>query len=92
MDASARHESGVAVPTYAVIKGDYALRVAHTNHRSQPSDFDLLVAEVKRIGAELVGTGPQASTAWSIPLTRGTMAAENQACDIAGTTGKHYSY
>jgi glutamate/tyrosine decarboxylase-like PLP-dependent enzyme len=49
------HESGVAVPTYTVLDGRYVLRVAHTNHRSRNEDFDLLVAEVKRIGAELAG-------------------------------------
>jgi glutamate/tyrosine decarboxylase-like PLP-dependent enzyme len=49
------HESGVAVPTYTVLGGRYVLRVAHTNHRSRNEDFDLLVAEVKRIGAELAG-------------------------------------
>jgi glutamate/tyrosine decarboxylase-like PLP-dependent enzyme len=47
------HESGVAVPSYATLQGRFGLRVAITNHRSRREDFDLLVAEVRRIGAEL---------------------------------------
>ena len=30
--------------------GSYALHMAHTNHRSRYEDFDLLVAEVVRLG------------------------------------------
>jgi len=44
------HESGIAVPSYATIGGEYALRVAITNHRSRREDFDLLVREVTRLG------------------------------------------
>jgi aromatic-L-amino-acid decarboxylase len=36
------------------IKGKYVLRACNVNHRSRYEDFDWLVAEVKRIGAELV--------------------------------------
>ncbi|MEI6388472.1 MAG: pyridoxal-dependent decarboxylase [Spirochaetota bacterium] len=50
------HESGIAVPTYATLGGRYVLRVAHTNHRSEDRDFDLLVAETRRIGAELAAS------------------------------------
>ncbi|HEU5170911.1 MAG TPA: pyridoxal-dependent decarboxylase [Gemmatimonadales bacterium] len=49
------HESGVAVPSNAVIGGRYALRVAITNHRSRREDFDLLVREVRRLGEQLAG-------------------------------------
>jgi glutamate/tyrosine decarboxylase-like PLP-dependent enzyme len=48
------HESGVAAPSYTLIKGKYALRVAITNHRSRREDFEELVAEVIRLGNKLV--------------------------------------
>jgi glutamate/tyrosine decarboxylase-like PLP-dependent enzyme len=47
-------ESGLAVPSSTVVRGRYALRVAATNHRSRRADFDLLVAAVRRHGAELL--------------------------------------
>jgi aromatic-L-amino-acid decarboxylase len=46
------HESGVAVPSNALLNGRFAIRVAITNHRSRLDDFDLLVREVRRLGAE----------------------------------------
>jgi glutamate/tyrosine decarboxylase-like PLP-dependent enzyme len=48
------HESGIAVPSNALLGGRFALRVAITNHRSRREDFDLLVREVRRMGAEWV--------------------------------------
>ncbi len=48
-------ERGIAVPSYARIRGKYCLRVAITNHRSRREDFDLLVREVIRIGRSIVG-------------------------------------
>jgi glutamate/tyrosine decarboxylase-like PLP-dependent enzyme len=48
------HENGTAVPSNALLGGRYALRVAITNHRSRREDFELLVREVRRIGAECV--------------------------------------
>lgn len=47
------HESGIAVPSYTLIDGKYALRVAITNHRSRREDFDLFVREVIRLGNAL---------------------------------------
>ena len=47
------HESGIAAPSYTTLEGRYCLRVCITNHRSQRSDFDLLVANVVRLGAEI---------------------------------------
>ncbi len=44
------HESGVALPTYTVLKGKYVIRVAHVNHRSRRDDFDMLVEAVVKIG------------------------------------------
>jgi len=48
------HESGIAAPSYTLLNGRYALRVANVNHRSQREDFDILVAAVLRLGRELV--------------------------------------
>ncbi|HET8623535.1 MAG TPA: pyridoxal-dependent decarboxylase [Gemmatimonadales bacterium] len=47
------HESGVAVPSNALLGGRYALRVAITNHRSRREDFELLVREVRRLGSDV---------------------------------------
>ena len=47
------HESGVAAPSYTMLRGRYALRAAITNHRSRREDFELLVAEVLRLGRAL---------------------------------------
>ena len=47
------HESGIAGPSYTTLRGRYALRVANTNHRSRREDFDILVREVLRVGAEV---------------------------------------
>ena len=47
------HESGVAVPSYTVLHGKYALRVANTNHRSRRADFDLLINKVIELGNDL---------------------------------------
>jgi aromatic-L-amino-acid decarboxylase len=46
-------EQGIAAPSGTVIGGRYVLHVAHTNHRSQREDFDILVRQVIRIGQEL---------------------------------------
>ena len=57
------HERGIAVPTYAMLEGSFAIRVAHTNHRTRYEDFDLLVREVVRLGQALVREGAGAA-AW----------------------------
>jgi glutamate/tyrosine decarboxylase-like PLP-dependent enzyme len=49
------HEQGIAVPSNLTLGGRFALRVAITNHRSRREDFDLLIREARRIGAELAG-------------------------------------
>ena len=57
-------ESGIAVPSNARINGRFAIRVAHTNHRTIRSDFDLLLARALEMATELPGTDrDQASTA-----------------------------
>jgi glutamate/tyrosine decarboxylase-like PLP-dependent enzyme len=47
------HEEGIAAPSYTLLNGRYAIRVANTNHRSKKEDFDALVEETSRIGREL---------------------------------------
>jgi glutamate/tyrosine decarboxylase-like PLP-dependent enzyme len=48
-------ESGVAVPSNAMIDGRYALRVANTNYRSTREDFEVLVRESVRQGLGVRG-------------------------------------
>ena len=50
---------GIAVPSQTTLDGRFAIRVCITNHRSEDRDFDLLVDEVVRLGAEL-GARPAA--------------------------------
>ena len=47
------HESGVALPSYTIIKGKYSLRVANTNHRTIKEDFKILTAKVVELGEKL---------------------------------------
>ena len=56
-------ESGVAVPSTAVLDGRLGLRVAITNHRSRMSDFDVFVEALLALGRELAAAAPQASEA-----------------------------
>ncbi len=51
------HESGIAVPSYTVLNGKYALRAAITNHRSQRVDFEVMLEAVVRIGKQLLKEG-----------------------------------
>ena len=46
-------EQGIAAPSCTTLNGKYCLRVAIANHRSQLSDFDLLISEIKRLGKSL---------------------------------------
>jgi aromatic-L-amino-acid decarboxylase len=47
------HEEGIAAPTYTLLNGEYVIRAAITNHRSQLHDFEILVKETLRMGREL---------------------------------------
>jgi len=47
------HEEAIALPTYTVLHGRYAIRVAITNHRSKLEDFDALAGASVRIGRGL---------------------------------------
>jgi glutamate/tyrosine decarboxylase-like PLP-dependent enzyme len=49
-------EAGIAAPSSTVIDGKFAIRVAHTNHRTRREDFALLVRETLRIGGEISST------------------------------------
>jgi aromatic-L-amino-acid decarboxylase len=50
------HEKGIATPSYTLLDGRYAIRVAITNHRSNKADFDILAEACVRIGNELIKT------------------------------------
>ncbi|MEU3962784.1 pyridoxal-dependent decarboxylase [Streptomyces buecherae] len=47
---------GIAMPSHTVLHGAFVLRVAHHNHRTVSADFDHLVSQVRRLGAEQVAT------------------------------------
>ena len=44
------HEQGIAAPSYGLLNGRYAIRVANVNHRSKKEDFEALVNGVIAIG------------------------------------------
>jgi len=48
--------SGIAVPSNARIDGRFALRVAHTNHRTRKEDLDLLLESVLEFGRSITST------------------------------------
>jgi len=49
------HEEGTAVPSSTTLDGQFALRVANTNHRSADSDFELLARRTVELGETLAG-------------------------------------
>ncbi|MEU5185540.1 pyridoxal-dependent decarboxylase [Streptomyces klenkii] len=44
---------GLAMPSHTVLDGKFVIRVADNNHRTDVTDFDFLIAQVRAIGAEL---------------------------------------
>ena len=48
------HESGVALPSYTTLNGNFSLRASITNHRSRYADFDILVDKVVELGDEIL--------------------------------------
>jgi glutamate/tyrosine decarboxylase-like PLP-dependent enzyme len=50
-------EQGIATPSYTLLDGRYSIRVANTNHRSTPDDFDMLVEASTRLGREIARNG-----------------------------------
>lgn len=63
-------ESGVAVPSNARLDGKFGLRIANTNHRTVPSDFDLLVDTVLRFGRALTPRSASPGSASPSPASR----------------------
>jgi aromatic-L-amino-acid/L-tryptophan decarboxylase len=47
------HESGIAAPSYTTLAGNYCLRAAIANHRTQDEDLPVLVEAVRRLGREI---------------------------------------
>ncbi|MHA2247884.1 MAG: pyridoxal phosphate-dependent decarboxylase family protein [Candidatus Hodarchaeales archaeon] len=47
------HERGIAVPSHTILRGNFAIRVAITNHRSRTEDFDVFINAVKEIAKEI---------------------------------------
>jgi aromatic-L-amino-acid/L-tryptophan decarboxylase len=47
-------EEGIAAPSYTLLHGKYAIRVAITNHRSKREDFDALIEATRRIGKKII--------------------------------------
>ncbi len=52
------HVDGTFAPSYTLIHGKYAIRVAITNHRSRKDDFEALVNEVVKQGNDLTSSNP----------------------------------
>ena len=48
------HEQGIAAPSYGLLDGRYAIRVANVNHRSRKEDFEALVDGVLTIGKTIL--------------------------------------
>jgi glutamate/tyrosine decarboxylase-like PLP-dependent enzyme len=47
------HESGVAAPSYTTLNGQYCLRAALSNHRTQTDDLRVAVEAARKIGRNL---------------------------------------
>jgi glutamate/tyrosine decarboxylase-like PLP-dependent enzyme len=48
------HEKGLSAPSYTLLHGQYAIRVANVNHRSTKSDFEALVHDTVRLGDSMI--------------------------------------
>ena len=48
------HEQAVAAPSYTIIHGAYAIRVAITNHRTRKNDLDAMLLGTRTIGKQLL--------------------------------------
>jgi aromatic-L-amino-acid/L-tryptophan decarboxylase len=48
------HEQAVAAPSYTLIKGAYAIRVAITNHRTRKNDLDSMLQGTLTIGKQIL--------------------------------------
>lgn len=45
------HESGIAAPSYTTLNGQYCLRAAIANHRTESADLKVMIDAVVRLGA-----------------------------------------
>ncbi len=50
------HEQGIATPSYTLLHGQYAIRMAHVNHRSTPADLDAVADGVLALGRQLLAS------------------------------------
>ena len=48
------HESGVAAPSFTLLKGHYVIRVAITNHRTRMEDMRILVKTIIDISRDMI--------------------------------------
>ncbi len=48
------HEQGIAAPSYTLLNGQYAIRVAHVNQRSTQADLDAVADGVLMLGRRLM--------------------------------------
>ena len=46
-------EEGIAAPSYTMIKGQYAIRLSITNHRTRSTDLDEVIQATLKLGARL---------------------------------------
>ncbi len=47
------HESGIAAPSYTTLNGQYCLRAAIANHRTESRDLGIMIEAVVKLGAAL---------------------------------------
>jgi len=47
------HESGIAAPSYTTLNGQYCLRAAIANHRTEPRDLRIMIDAVVKLGAAI---------------------------------------
>lgn len=47
-------DEGIAAPSYTILKGQYAIRLSITNHRTKASDLDLVLEATVKIGKNLI--------------------------------------
>ncbi len=59
-------ESGSAVPSHTTLRGRFGLRMANTNHRSRPEDFEFLAQETLRLGRELIEEVRSGRPQWAL--------------------------
>ena len=47
-------QKGIAIPSSTIINGNYAIRVAITNHRSRYEDFDTLINSILKLAESYI--------------------------------------